>query len=264
MKVFISWSGTLSKKVAEILKPWIKCVLQVTEPFMSAEDIDKGTLWFNVISDQLADTAVGIICLTRDNLDEPWILFEAGSLAKGLSKTRVCTFLVDIETKDLEPPLSQFNATSATEEDLFRLVTSINNALGDKRLSEEILGMTFKQFWGSFKAKFDAIIKSHKPSKQARRTQVEIVEEILDICRSVQRHIQEPKTLGLSTLVAPISATTSNPGLEMYHSLLKKQEEETKGELIRQIMATMELANAGNIPAKTSPLKDPPGKPKGT
>lgn len=94
MKVFISWSGSLSKKVAEILKPWIKCVLQVTEPFMSAEDIDKGTLWFNVISDQLADTAVGIICLTRDNLDQPWILFEAGSLAKGLSKTRVCRFLV--------------------------------------------------------------------------------------------------------------------------------------------------------------------------
>lgn len=264
MKVFISWSGELSKKVAEILKPWIKCVLQVTEPFMSAEDIDKGTLWFNVISDQLADTAVGIICLTRDNLDEPWVLFEAGSLAKGLSQTRVCTFLVDIETKDLQPPLSQFNATSATEEDLFRLVTSINKALGDKRLSDDILAMTFKQFWGSFKAKFDAIIKSHKPSKQVRRTQVEIVEEILDICRSMQRHIQEPKMLGLPTLVAPISSTSAsrNAALETYESYLKKQEEEKTGEMIRQLMATWRDISSGDTPAKTHPQKDPPTESK--
>src|SRR3954470_11608790 len=128
MKVFISWSGELSRKVATILRPWIKCVLQATEPFMSAEDIDKGSLWFNALNDQLADTAVGIICLTRENVSQPWILFEAGSLAKGLSTPQVCTFLIDLAPKDLKAPLSQFNATSPTKDDLFRLISTINKS----------------------------------------------------------------------------------------------------------------------------------------
>src|SRR5437762_13662094 len=114
MKVFISWSGDLSKAVAEILKSWLKCVLQATEPFLSTEDIDKGSLWFGELSDQLKDTQVGIVCLTRDNADARWILFEAGALAKGLKKGRVCTLLIDLQPSDLKPPLSQFNATRPT------------------------------------------------------------------------------------------------------------------------------------------------------
>src|SRR5258708_37327095 len=68
MKVFISWSGDLSKDVAELFKRWLKCVLQATEPFLSNEDIAKGAIWFDAINDQLQDTSVGIICLTRDNI----------------------------------------------------------------------------------------------------------------------------------------------------------------------------------------------------
>jgi hypothetical protein len=131
MKVFISWSGPLSQKVAEILKPWIKCVLQATDPFFSPEDIIKGSLWFNTISDQLADTGVGIICLTPDNLNSPWILFEAGALAKGLSTNRVCTLLINLSPSDLGPPLSQFNATSLNKEERLKLFSSINRALAE-------------------------------------------------------------------------------------------------------------------------------------
>src|SRR5437867_3474988 len=117
MKVFISWSGDLSKRVAEIFNSWLKCVLQGTEPFLSTEDIEKGSLWFSDLDDQLKDTQVGIICLTRDNKAAPWILFEAGSLAKGLKSSRVCTLLIDFQLSDLKPPLSQFNATRPTKED---------------------------------------------------------------------------------------------------------------------------------------------------
>src|SRR5437868_11508525 len=59
MKVFISWSGPLSKAVAELLKDWIKCVLQATEPFLSSEDIDKGAQWSGALNDQLAATDFG-------------------------------------------------------------------------------------------------------------------------------------------------------------------------------------------------------------
>lgn len=89
MKVFISWSKNLSKDCAEILSDWIKCTLQASEPWVSSKDIDKGSLWFNEINDQLKDTKVGIVCLTKENKSNPWILFESGALAKGLSANRV-------------------------------------------------------------------------------------------------------------------------------------------------------------------------------
>src|SRR5688572_1182194 len=121
MNVFISWSGGLSKSVAELLKIWLKCVLQATEPWVSTEDIDKGSIWFGEIGQQLKDTSVGIVCLTRDNLDARWILFEAGGMAKGLTQNRVCTFLVNVNDSDVKPPLSMFNSTKPNREDMFKL-----------------------------------------------------------------------------------------------------------------------------------------------
>ena len=88
MKVFISWSGERSKQVAEVLNDWIQCVIQAVDPWMSSKDIDRGALWFSEITDQLANTSIGIICLTKENKTKPWILFEAGALAKGLSSSR--------------------------------------------------------------------------------------------------------------------------------------------------------------------------------
>lgn len=67
MKVFISWSGERSRKVAELLDDWLQCVIQAPEPWMSSKDIDRGALWFTEISDQLAGTGIGIVCLIKEN-----------------------------------------------------------------------------------------------------------------------------------------------------------------------------------------------------
>ena len=85
MKVFLSWSGERSKAVAELLNNWLCCVIQAARPWISTRDIDRGALWFSEINEQLQDTSVGIICLTQENKNKPWILFEAGALTKGLS-----------------------------------------------------------------------------------------------------------------------------------------------------------------------------------
>lgn len=36
MKVFVSWSGELSKKIAEELKKWIPCIIQSATVFYSS------------------------------------------------------------------------------------------------------------------------------------------------------------------------------------------------------------------------------------
>jgi TIR domain len=133
MKIFISWSGELSRQIAEALRSWLQYVVQATEPWISTQDIDKGSIWFSEITDQLHDTSLGIVCLTPENLKAPWILFEAGALLKGLKRNRVCTLLIDLKVSDLEEPLSKFNATMTTKEDMFKLVQTINKELGEKK-----------------------------------------------------------------------------------------------------------------------------------
>jgi TIR domain len=131
MKFFISWSGDLSRKVAELLSTRLPNVLQGTKPWLSENDIDKGSIWFRDITKELSETGVGIVCLTRENKDSAWILFEAGALSKGLTKSRVCPLLIDLVHSDLRPPLSQFNGTLPTKGDLLKLVKTINGQRGD-------------------------------------------------------------------------------------------------------------------------------------
>ncbi len=38
MKVFISWSGTKSKKIAEIFRKWIPGVIQAVKPYFTPDD----------------------------------------------------------------------------------------------------------------------------------------------------------------------------------------------------------------------------------
>jgi len=110
MNVFISWSGPLSRAFAELLVAWFPDVIQRVKPWLSSQDIDKGSLWPAEINEALS-TTIGILCVTQENKDAPWLLFEAGALSKGLTKARVCPLLIDLQPKDIQPPLSLFNLT---------------------------------------------------------------------------------------------------------------------------------------------------------
>jgi len=67
--VFISWSGERSKKVAVALYDWLPMVLQTARPWMSKEDIEKGSRGLEEIGRALETMSVGIICLTPENVD---------------------------------------------------------------------------------------------------------------------------------------------------------------------------------------------------
>lgn len=191
MKVFISWSGARSKAVAELLNDWVKCVIQATRPWISTRDIDRGALWFSEISDQLKDTSVGIVCLTHENKDKPWILFEAGALAKGLSYNRVCTFLIDLKPADLEDPLGQFNHTLPTRDGMWGLVRTLNGCLGNGALDERVLEQVFSTYWEQFEKAFKDILKLHPAGEKAEpRSEKNLLAEILDNTRSLNLRIR--------------------------------------------------------------------------
>ena len=84
MKVFISWSGNQSKAIASEFKEWIPAVIQAVKPYFSFNDINKGSRWATEISLELEQSKVGLTCLTRENLEALWIMFEAGALSKSI------------------------------------------------------------------------------------------------------------------------------------------------------------------------------------
>lgn len=191
MKVFISWSGGRSRAAAELLSDWIKCVLQATKPWISTRDIDRGALWFAEISDQLKDTTVGVVCLTQENKTKPWILFEAGALAKGLSSNRVCTFLVDLKAADLEDPLAQFNHSLPDREGLWQLVKTLNTSLGAQGLDERILEQVFGTYWPQFEEKFKSLLKQNPPvEKVESRSEKSILSDILENTRFLSQRVR--------------------------------------------------------------------------
>src|SRR5512132_1095561 len=126
-KVFISWSGDISFQVAKALHEWLPDVLQAVRPWMST-DIAPGARWSAVLHDELAASNLGILCLTRGNLTAPWLLFEAGALAKHLTVARVIPYRFRLRADDIAPPLSQFQSVGDDDTGMLRLLQTINDA----------------------------------------------------------------------------------------------------------------------------------------
>jgi hypothetical protein len=183
--VFISWSGQRSKAVAEALHRWLPKIIQATETWMSESDIDKGTRWGSEIIRYLEEAHFGLICLTPENLDAPWILFEAGAISKSLEKARVCTYLLDVSHADIEWPLAQFQHTRAEREDTRKLVHTVNRAMSDA-LRESQLDELFEVLWPELEQCLREIPDTQeKPGPQ--RSERELLTEMLELLRNHTR-----------------------------------------------------------------------------
>lgn len=185
MKVFISWSGDLSKEIAHILKEWLSQVIQAVDPFMSITDIAKGSRWFSTISKELDDTDFGICCVTHSNSNSSWLMFEAGALSKKVNKSNVVPLVVDLKVTDLKGPLSEFNGTEINKKDMLTLIKTINNLLGDSKLTEKSLEKSFNMWWPDFDKNYhEALSQSREISTPSEeRPDRELIEEILKLSR---------------------------------------------------------------------------------
>lgn len=183
-KVFISWSGELSRKLAEALRNWLPAALQHVKPYFSPDDIEKGARWNTEIAGELGSSNIGVICLTQDNIDKPWILFESGALSKALDRSRVCTLLFNLEATELKGPLTSFQATKFGKEDFKRLVSTINSNAAEAKLDLPVLDSVFEMWWPRLDDKVQEVLATHDPGPQRkRRSDRDILEEILELTR---------------------------------------------------------------------------------
>ncbi|MBF6058592.1 TIR domain-containing protein [Thiomicrorhabdus heinhorstiae] len=183
-KVFISWSGDLSNKLADAVRQWLPGVLQFVKPYFTPSDIEKGTKWASGIAGELESSDIGIICLTKENLTKPWILFESGALSKNLENSRVCTLLFGIDSTDLKGPLTTFQTTRFEKSDFKKLVKTINNTGGDNKLEDNVLEQVFEMWWEKLENQISEILRNHQDSEETEhRSERDILEEILELSR---------------------------------------------------------------------------------
>ena len=184
-KVFISWSGPLTQKIAQELDGWIPKVLQSVQTYFTPDDIEKGARWAGNIETELSQSEIGILCLTRENQISPWITFEAGALSKNKDVSKVCPLLFDFDNKDLTGPLTIFQTTKFEKDEFKKLISSINNSCAEQKLDDKTFDETFEVWWPRLEERVEQILlEKDVTTKPQKRSPSEILEEILEIVRS--------------------------------------------------------------------------------
>lgn len=186
MKLFISWSGEFSQKVAKTLSIWIPTIIQSVDVFYSPDDIAKGENWGNRLDKALSDCSFGIICLTPENIAAPWIHFEAGALSAALN-ARISAVMLGVNPSDLKGPLARYQNTVFEREDFFQLFQSINNA-SERPLKPELLKNAFDNAWEKLEPEVNNIIKQYVasntvPAEDDSSSDSAAIQEILRILR---------------------------------------------------------------------------------
>jgi hypothetical protein len=114
-------------------------------------------------------------------------MFEAGALSKALQTTYVCPFLFGVEPADIKGPLGQFQATKAEREDTWKLIHTINRALGDGARPDRKVDETFEVWWPKLEEQLGKLRKPKDSQKPERRKSDVAIEEILGLLREQAR-----------------------------------------------------------------------------
>ncbi len=155
MKIFFSWSGQLSKKIAKILKPWIEEDIFPSENidvFISDEDIQYGAEWYQDVKRNLIECDLAIIFLTPENMNAPWLNFEAGAIAIGENNSPVIAFLIDVPSQNIKSPLKQYQCLDINNETINKLVCDIKQIGNFKTPSLEHIDVILEKSYASLKS----------------------------------------------------------------------------------------------------------------
>jgi len=174
VKVFVSWSGDLSRRVAVLLDRYMPRVLQSLDVFMSSEDIKSGTRWADELARELETSEFGVLCLTPENLQSPWLLFEAGALTKHRTGRACGLLLAGLTERDVTGPLGAFQHKVFAEAGVRKLMTDLNAGL-DHPLERTELDATFGLWWPKLRAEYDACIATVSPGGAGTRRRWEEV-----------------------------------------------------------------------------------------
>lgn len=170
---------------------------QSIEPYVSSEDIDKGARWSTDIATELENSSYGILCVTKENLDAPWLNYEAGALSKTIDKSFVSPFLFKIKRSEVvDGPILQFQSTVFEKTDIKKLIKTINGACGTSKLTEERLESAFDTWYPKLEEELTSLkteTENTNTDKDVTSDTADILEEVLELTRINQKLLRNPE-----------------------------------------------------------------------
>ncbi len=163
--------------------------LSYVKPWVSDKDIGAGDRWAQSIAGELETSNFGIICITPENLQSEWILFEAGALSKSMLDAKVIPLLFGLELSDLSGPLSQFQAQKVDQVGLMEVVRAINK-VADNAVVENIVARSVPALWPTLQAELEKIADT-RPEEKHNRPQHEILEELVTGVRGLNSRMRD-------------------------------------------------------------------------
>lgn len=145
MKVFISWSGTRSKLAASAFRDYCDACLPGIDCFMSDVEITSGERWQDAVAKGLEEASTGVVFVTPENKEKPWILFESGALSKQVTNA-VHIVRFDLQPEQLPRPLSQFQSPECSVEGF----DDVLNAIWKDGYSRTITSHLFEKYKSTF------------------------------------------------------------------------------------------------------------------
>jgi len=193
MRIFTSWSGERSKAAALGLKSLLQDLFEDGVQVFVSDHITPGEAWAQRLGAELEQSEFGILCLTAENFQAPWLLFEAGAIAKKFGVARIVPYLID----ELPPaaersPLAQFQHVRADRDGTYRLVECINTIRENPKPVDR-LERSFRKWWPDFEQTLEGLQSASK-AQPSVRSERELLEAILH------------QVVGLSQAQAPTRA----------------------------------------------------------
>lgn len=132
-QLFISWSGELGNKIADLIYDWIgRTYKNVKDNVFFSSKIESGRQGLTEIMQALEKCNKGFFIMTRERINSPWIHFEAGAISKANSSNCVIPIYVDISREALgNGPLAAVFQSDITfsYDDLEQLIFQTGNEL---------------------------------------------------------------------------------------------------------------------------------------
>jgi hypothetical protein len=166
---------------------------------MSDEEIASGTRWNDEIGRSLEDTDFGIVCVTASNQHQPWLMFEAGALAKRLQTARVVPLRIDLPPAEVTGPLLAFQGRCLDREGMRKLIRDINSAR-DEPLADDQIDTLFDALWPKLEEQVNQAKAQAPKSDSPRRSNQDMLEELVERVRRIERNSSSPGGVGVPTV----------------------------------------------------------------
>lgn len=146
-KIFLSWSGDVSKTFALAVEIFLKEILPDIDAFVSSGP-QNGSEWFRSILDNLRNCDCIIPCLTTSNLRSHWLHFETGFVAarqgaERVERNKVFPMVLNVPIDEIGAPFSFYHAYSIEADRLEEFAESISKNLGKSLLHNSLRSICY-------------------------------------------------------------------------------------------------------------------------